>query len=100
MAKTNMIAKEQKRAKLSKAKRLIRMDLQDKIKKAETLEEKMEYGKKLLSLPRDSSPCRMRSRCRICGRSRAITKKIGLCRIHFRELAVKGNIPGLRKASW
>jgi len=100
MAKTNMIAKEQKRAKLAKVKRLVRKQLQDQIKKAETFEEKMEFGKKLLSLPRDSSSCRIRSRCRICGRAHAVTKKIGLCRIHFRELAVRGDIPGLRKASW
>ncbi|MBL9081009.1 MAG: type Z 30S ribosomal protein S14 [Planctomycetales bacterium] len=44
--------------------------------------------------------CRRESRCKLCGRPRAVYRKFGLCRIHFRELADKGLIPGLRKASW
>jgi small subunit ribosomal protein S14 len=43
---------------------------------------------------------RRESRCKLCGRPRAVYRKFGLCRIHFRELADKGVIPGLRKASW
>jgi small subunit ribosomal protein S14 len=43
---------------------------------------------------------RRESRCKLCGRPRAVYRKFGLCRIHFRELADKGLIPGLRKASW
>jgi small subunit ribosomal protein S14 len=43
---------------------------------------------------------RRESRCQLCGRPRAVYRKFGLCRIHFRELADKGVIPGLRKASW
>ena len=43
---------------------------------------------------------RRESRCQLCGRPRAVYRKFGLCRIHFRELADKGLIPGLRKASW
>lgn len=43
---------------------------------------------------------RRESRCNLCGRPRAVYRKFGLCRIHFRELADKGLIPGLRKASW
>jgi len=43
---------------------------------------------------------RSESRCQLCGRPRAVYRKFGLCRIHFRELADKGLIPGLRKASW
>ena len=96
-----MIAKEERRAKLSSPdRRLKRVNLQDSVKKAETLEEKLKFSKKLQEMPRDTSKCRKRSRCRICGRSRAITKKVGLCRIHFRELANRGEIPGLLKASW
>ena len=43
---------------------------------------------------------RRESRCKLCGRPRAVYRKFGLCRIHFRELADAGLIPGLRKASW
>jgi small subunit ribosomal protein S14 len=43
---------------------------------------------------------RRESRCKLCGRPRAVYRKFGLCRIHFRELADKGVIPGMRKASW
>ncbi|MBA4016765.1 MAG: type Z 30S ribosomal protein S14 [Pirellula sp.] len=43
---------------------------------------------------------RRESRCKLCGRPRAVYRKFGLCRIHFRELADRGLIPGLRKASW
>lgn len=42
----------------------------------------------------------VRQRCKICGRPRAVYRKFGLCRIHFRELASDGMIPGVRKASW
>ncbi len=41
-----------------------------------------------------------RNRCKLCGRPRAVYRKFGVCRIHFRELALKGLIPGVKKASW
>ena len=41
-----------------------------------------------------------RNRCKLCGRPRAVYRKFGICRIHFRELALKGLIPGVKKASW
>jgi len=43
---------------------------------------------------------RYRNRCRLCGRPRGYMRKFGICRLCFRELALKGEIPGLRKASW
>jgi ribosomal protein S14 len=43
---------------------------------------------------------RIRTRCQICGRARAVYRKFGVCRIHFRTLASDGLIPGVRKASW
>ncbi len=43
---------------------------------------------------------RRENRCKVCGRPRAVYRKFGLCRIHFRELADRGMIPGVRKASW
>jgi len=55
---------------------------------------------KLQSLPRDSSPSRHRNRCQQTGRPHAFLRKFGLSRIKFREVAMRGEIPGLRKSSW
>lgn len=54
----------------------------------------------LSDLPRDSSATRLRSRCQLTGRSRAVLKKFKVCRNKLRELALAGKIPGLKKASW
>jgi small subunit ribosomal protein S14 len=56
--------------------------------------------RELQKLPRDSSPVRQNNRCRLCGRQRGYLRKFGVCRICFRELALEGKIPGIRKASW
>lgn len=54
----------------------------------------------LALLPRDSSPVRLKNRCKITGRPRAYIRKFGISRIKFRELALAGKIPGVTKASW
>ena len=54
----------------------------------------------LAKLPRNSSPIRRRNRCAITGRSRGYMRRFGLSRITFRELALKGQIPGVKKSSW
>lgn len=54
----------------------------------------------LAKLPRDSSPTRSHNRCQITGRSKGVLRKFKVCRIWLRELALAGQIPGLRKASW
>ncbi len=54
----------------------------------------------LQKLPRDASPTRVRNRCSMTGRSRGYISKYGVSRIKFRELALEGRIPGIRKASW
>lgn len=56
--------------------------------------------RRLASLPRDSSPCRRRNRDQIDGRPRGVLTRFGLSRIRFRELALRGELPGVRKASW
>ncbi|WP_172197108.1 30S ribosomal protein S14 [Saccharibacillus qingshengii] len=63
------------------------------------LKEKGDYAA-LQKLPRDSSPTRLKSRCEITGRPRAYLRKFKVSRIMFRELAHKGQIPGVKKASW
>mgnify|MGYP003731479955 CR=1 FL=1 len=54
----------------------------------------------LQKLPRNSSPTRLRNRCSVTGRGRGVYKKFGLCRNVFRQMALEGKIPGIRKASW
>jgi small subunit ribosomal protein S14 len=54
----------------------------------------------LALLPRDSSPVRLKNRCKITGRPKAYLRKFGVSRIKFRELALAGKIPGVTKASW
>ncbi len=63
-------------------------------------EERMEARLKFQQLPRDSSPVRQRKRCALTGRPRGVFKKFGLCRNKLRELAMRGEVPGMTKASW
>ena len=64
------------------------------------LEERFEARLKLAKLPRNSASVRIRNRCEMTGRPRAFLRKFKLCRIKFRELALKGEIPGVTKSSW
>ncbi len=101
MAKTSMIAREAKRRRLVQKARVKRDELRDLIKNPNTgFEEKMAAVTKLNKSVRDESAIRIRSRCQMCGRPRAVYKKFGLCRIHLREAAMRGDVPGLVKASW
>lgn len=63
-------------------------------------EERLEARAKLQRLPRDSSPVRLRNRCALTGRPRGTFRKFGLGRIKLREIAMRGEIPGVIKASW
>ncbi len=63
-------------------------------------EQKDDARARLAALPRDSNPNRIRNRCLLSGRPRANYRKFGVSRIVFRELALLGEIPGVRKASW
>ncbi len=63
-------------------------------------EDRMVARKKLMKLPRDTSPCRVITRCELSGRPRGCYKKFGLSRIAFRALALDGKLPGVTKASW
>ena len=65
-----------------------------------TDEAKDEARAKLQSLPRDSSPVRLRNRCAMTGRPRGTFRKFGLARNKIREIAMRGEIPGMIKASW
>ena len=101
MAKKSMIEREKKRAKLV-AKFLERRTVIKKIIRdpGSTEEERWEAQLVLQSFPRDSSPSRKRNRCGLTGRPHGYYRKFGLSRIKLREAAMKGEVPGLRKASW
>ena len=101
MAKTSMVNRETKRTKLVK-KHAVKRDALKKIvsSDASSFEEKMEAAVRLQKLPRDSSPSRQRNRCALTGRSRGVYSKFGLGRNKLREATMRGDVPGLRKASW
>ena len=101
MAKNSVVQRELKRTKLVARYADKRKSLKATIKSIETsLEEKMAAVDSLQKLPRDSSEVRQRNRCRITGRPHGVYRKFGLCRNKIREAAMRGDIPGLVKASW
>ncbi len=101
VAKTCMINREVRRAKLVKKHAGKRAELKAVINNPDaSYEDKMSAMAKLSTLPRDSSPCRTRNRCSVSGRPHGVYRKFGLGRNKLREYAMRGEIPGLRKASW
>ena len=101
MAKNSMVQRELKRSRLVAKYAQKRAELKAIIKSAEsTYEEKMAAVAKLQQLPRDSAAVRQQNRCRITGRPHGVYRKYGLCRNKIREAAMRGDIPGLVKASW
>lgn len=101
MAKKSMVNREIKRQKLAKRHGAKRIELKKVLcSLTVSYEEKMEAQAKLQKLPRDSSPSRQRSRCSLSGRPRGYYRKFGLGRNKLREATMRGDVPGLRKASW
>ncbi len=101
MAKKSMIQRERKREKLIKQYAAKRAQLKAIIRDLNASDEDRAAAQtKLNSLPRDSSPSRARNRCSITGRPHGVYRKFGLGRNKLREAAMKGEIPGLTKASW
>ena len=89
MARKSLIARDEKRRRLC-----------EKYKaKREELKTKGEYDE-LQKLPKNSSPVRLKNRCMFTGRSRGFHRKFGVSRLVLREMALRGEIPGLKKASW
>jgi small subunit ribosomal protein S14 len=101
MAKIGTIKRNDKRKRLVKSFESKRKKLNDKIHdKNLPLDERFELVVKLASLPRNSAKSRVRNRCAITGRPRGYHSKMGLSRNVLRELAAKGMLPGVVKASW
>ena len=101
MAKTSSVERNDKRKRLAakfagRRARLKAVALDDSL----PLEERFAARVKLAQLPRNSAPTRIRNRCEITGRPRAYYRKLRMSRIALRELASRGQIPGMVKSSW
>jgi small subunit ribosomal protein S14 len=101
MAKTSSIAKNNRRKKLSEKGEAKRAELRKIITDESVADEDRDNAMmKLQKMPRDTSRIRVRNRCEITGRPRGVYRNFKLSRITFRELAHRGMIPGVTKASW
>ena len=101
MAKTNMLEREKRREALAKKYAAKRAKLKEAIRSPSTSPEaRAEAQAALQKLPRDSNPDRQRNRCAMTGRPRGTYRKFGLARTKLREATMRGDVPGLRKASW
>ena len=101
MAKTSAVERNKKRERLAKQYAGRRARLKAKVYDRETSpEERFEAALKLAEVPRNSAKCRVRLRCELTGRSRGNYRKFKLGRVMLRDLASKGQIPGMVKSSW
>jgi small subunit ribosomal protein S14 len=101
MAKTSQINRDNKRKKLiakhAEKRAALRKRLNDP---TVDIDEKIEIQKQFAKLPRNSCPTRLNRRCAVSGRSRSYYRKFGISRIALRELALRGQLPGVQKSSW
>ena len=101
MAKLALKLREKKRRKTVEKFKARRQTLQELLQSPRVSDEDKEVARaKLQRLPRDASPVRLRNRCALTGRPRGVYRKFGLGRIKLRELALRGEVPGVIKASW
>jgi len=101
MAKASMIARENKRTRTVEKYAAKRAELKALLKDPEASDDdKWAAQVKLQKMPRDASPVRQQKRCRLTGRPHGVYRKFGLCRNKLREAAMRGDVPGLTKASW
>ena len=101
MAKTSLIEREKKREMLVKKYAPTRAELNAIINdQSKSEEERFQARLKLQQLPRNANPTRLRNRCELTGRPRGTFRKFGLARNKLREIAMRGEVPGMTKASW
>ena len=101
MAKTAVVNRDQKRRLIVKKYAKKRGELLATIGNVKVSDEERQAARrKVEQLPRDSSPTRLRNRCKLTGRPRGVFRKFGLGRNKLREIAMRGEIPGIVKASW
>jgi len=101
MAKVSMVNREKKRQKTVEKYAAKRTALKAIINDPNTSDEdRWDAQLKLQALPRNASPVRLQRRCALTGRPHAVYRRFGLCRNKLRETAMRGDVPGLVKASW
>ncbi|MCA9506007.1 MAG: 30S ribosomal protein S14 [Spirochaetaceae bacterium] len=101
MAKTSQINRDNRRRELIGKYAARRAELRKKLKDPNvSVAEKLEVQAAFAKLPRNSCPTRKNNRCAVSGRSKAFYNKFGISRIALRELALRGQLPGVRKSSW
>ncbi len=101
MAKTSQVNRDNRRLALIEKYSARRAELRAKLHDQNaSIEEKLEAQKGFAKLPRNSCPTRKNNRCAITGRSTAYYNTFGISRIALRELALRGQLPGVRKSSW
>ncbi len=105
MAKTSVVAREKKRRKAVQKYAAKRAELKEQMRQLKTSDDfnpadAQAIAEQLQKLPRNASPVRLHNRCALTGRPRGYLRPFGVCRNVFRELAVEGKIPGVRKSSW
>ena len=101
MAKKSIVARNERRIEKSKRYAAYRKELREKVSNTKLSDdERYDAHLRLQKLPRDTSFSRAVSRCFVTGRGRGTLKKFGLSRIMFREMASRGKLPGVTKASW
>ena len=101
MAKLAVVLRQQKRVKTVAKFKAKRAQLLEVMRDSRASDEAKEEARaKFHRLPRDASPVRLRNRCALTGRPRGVYRKFGLGRNKLRDLALKGEVPGIIKASW
>ena len=101
MAKTSQVLRDRRRKQLIQKHSAKRAALRKKLKDPNvSVDDKLQVQEEFAKLPRNSCPTRLKRRCEISGRPRAHYRKFGISRIALRDLALRGQLPGVRKASW
>jgi small subunit ribosomal protein S14 len=101
MAKTSKIKKNEQRIAIAAKYAVRRRELKTVIKSPTSTDtQRADAYAALRKMPRDASPTRIKNRCSVSGRARAYLRQFGMSRIGFRDMALQGFIPGVRKASW
>jgi len=101
MAKKSMVMRQRHREQAVKRYAAKRAELKELIRNPRTSDDdKLEAQKRLQKMPRDANPIRLRNRCALTGRPHGFYRKFGLARTKLRETTMRGEIPGVRKASW
>jgi small subunit ribosomal protein S14 len=101
MAKTSQIFRDNRRKALIAKHAAKRAELRARLKDQNaSIDDKLEAQKQFSKLPRNSCPTRLKRRCQVSGRPRGYYRKFGVSRIALRDLALRGQLPGVRKSSW